>query len=624
MPVADCPKCGEELWYESDATSVACEECGARFERKGSSVPAGRPRRPARVSSSARRRREDDDYDDADDDFDDGSDDRRERSRRRRSSNASAKKLLLILAGGATALVLIIGLVVWLAVRTISDLQTGDDDKLLAEPAIPDGFNHQIKIPIPDSPHRSCIPRFNTDWILISNKLVQVRGGAELDLKAMGVTDHQNAELVISGNGRYLLTREPGGDIATLWDIQQKKSREINPDSSTPLPFMEFAGDDHFVVAYTPDGARGAVRKMRIDTGETTVDFNTESHLHYSTTTISPDGKWLAVMDNGLNLFDLSNAGQHRKNGKLGFDFRTRCERIEFSRDGRELYALCREDNEMQIRAWDVATLQSTVTLTGLPVALSPDADSRYCIQELPQQRGWLVKNRFLVLRDGGLIPWVLNIQWPFARVYPLDTNHLLAETSPFSDFGEFFVDVPVPWDRIDQAVQAMGGGGDARLRPGGGVRIAVDVERVMAGTKEALAEELENKLQGYLEGRGFVVDQGAATEFRVEYRESSGGRVEIVERQRFGQNRPTGETAETTNVRIVATLTSDGDDEPFWKKNIESRNSMMTSSDGTDEGLRRESVGRAIGELRSVGFPDYVGPGENPVTLPILAEMPE
>ena len=93
---------------------------------------------------------------------------------------------------------------------------------------------------------------------------------------------------------------------------------------------------------------------------------------------------------------------------------------------------------------------------------------------------------------------------------------------------------------------------------------------------------------------------------------------MEIVERQRFGQERATGETAETTNVQIVATLTSDSDGDPFWKKNIETRNSMMTNSDGTDEGLRRESVGRAIGELRSVGFPDYVGPGDDPVTLPI------
>jgi len=182
--------------------------------------------------------------------------------------------------------------------------------------------------------------------------------------------------------------------------------------------------------------------------------FDVPSCVRQRTWTVCPDGSRMACVDSDeLLVYDLKRLHPIAKMETLpGLDHYHfwSTSGLSFSPDAKELAAQSRN----RLVVWDN---RGKAILTIPSRAMVTIVDCLVSVQWLPDQSGWFVNGRALVLRDAGQAVWAIcpPSAYTVFHVRLLDQDHVLAPRGSRS-YGTL-VKLDIPWGPIREALKTRG-----------------------------------------------------------------------------------------------------------------------------------------------------------------------
>lgn len=333
-------------------------------------------------------------------------------------------------------------------------------------------------------------------------------------------------------------------------------------------------------------------------------------------TTCSPDGKHLVTGDLGkASIYEIAKGREVArlveppKVDNKSFLF---AGPLVFSPDGSEIAALLGN----HLICWD---------LRGAIVYNQP------CGQELPGNEsltwipdgsGWLVRNRFLMLREPKLAVWEIRGA-DGCRFLDRDRLAILRGTS---DDCEILL-MPLPWEHLDKAVAALQSGTPGLINPGDTVTLNIQVSAVRFATPGEVEKQLKETFTEFCAASGIRVAEGSKLVLQIEYSEASGETREVAEdrfprRRPFGQTRPSGQSVQDTTCQIHARLTLEGEPAPLWKYDYDSGRSYTISGDVSSQNLRNQVFTFMTIRLKKKTIPYFIPKEPGLPSLPLISDL--
>jgi len=250
-----------------------------------------------------------------------------------------------------------------------------------------------------------------------------------------------------------------------------------------------------------------------------------------------------------------------------------------------------------------------------------PDSPINELIQWIPDGSGWLVRNRFLMLREPKLVVWELREK---GTPRFIDRDRLFIFRDGYSD--REVVLFPVPWEHLDGAVAALKAGAPALLKPGDSVRLDIQVGQTRFSTPQEAEKQLRDAFTELCAASGIQVADGSRHVLSVQYSEAAGETREVVEGSRiptpFSKPRSTGQRLQETTCRLHARLALPDREEPLWETDYDSGRSYSVFGEATDAAMRKQVFDMMLFRLKQGSIPCFIPQEPGTASLPLISEL--
>jgi hypothetical protein len=228
-----------------------------------------------------------------------------------------------------------------------------------------------------------------------------------------------------------------------------------------------------------------------------------------------------------------------------------------FSPDGKELAGLFTFVTAARIIVWDVKgnVLQEAWVPDGSFAMEGP------ALEWVPDRSGLLVYGRYLFSRSVGRVVWEIQPPDNDHRFHFLEKNWLMLADGARSN--STLAGVRVPWDRINKSLEAMSlPKTAAHVRPGVAVALKVEVGQLHSMDKQQMTEVLTRGFSAHFTRGGLRIDDTGRCVLRCTYEETV--------------------TDQRIIARVTFQLTAPKEKEPVWQ--TERNNMFIRAADAKPE----------------------------------------
>ena len=402
--------------------------------------------------------------------------------------------------------------------------------------------------------------------------------------------------LAISPEGKQLAVGrrgeandEPG--VIEIYSIENPKARPVTIEfSGGSVPDFAFVGETRLVA--------GSLKIWGTKTGREIKEMKLDGK--FPPAAVSSNGRHIAMYDgNEVGVIDVSGskviATMSVPKGGTRSVFSDYIS-LAFSPDGQELAGVHKKAGLIVWSRHGDILLESDL---GGRIAWNSRYNDTY-LQWLPDGRGWLVDNRFLVLRKRNQVVWELEPP-EFRR--EVTTAILTSDKRVLVSNEKSLLGIDIPWDKINAGLKALEGD-DLLVGPGKKIDVVITVDSVRHSDQLTASGELQRVLNTKLNQNNIGVVRGSAVRLTVKHEE-----------KRLG-NDGGDDTFIKTNLQLMSGT------EVLWKRELDVRTDPVAGR-RTGAQLRLQAFEQLLSQLKDVRFPAKIS--LNPLLrLPIKTVIPK
>jgi hypothetical protein len=521
---------------------------------------------------------------------------------------------ILTLAAGA-------GVYVWLHhFRAVPD-----EANPYVQPALPAGYQPTLKIPLPEVPPGDfktvLFPTLPSSFVLVKTDLWDLKAGQK-----MGVIQYKVGPAPIqalSADGKHLAIDSDGNVLVLAVPAGQEVLRVPYDKKQGQLSYADFPTPDRLAVG-KPDGM---VEVRAVPSGTLIGSFKAP-RFQPRGGAVSADGTRLAIFDtNSLTVYELP-AGRELVSWSpppKKYKSLLTASGISFSPDGKELAVLCGMGGPGLLLCWDTDTGRLSGEFPVSAALNTPGAGGMgytgTVVQWLPDGAGWLLNGHVLFHRPTGRIVWILRTRAPWTSIsHLLDRNRLLAPV--LEGEKEHLIDVPVPWQQMETALQTLDRRDAVPLRPGQPVTVHADVGALRLGDSELIQAEIRQALTERLVADGVPVADNQATVVYARYQETAGQTLKVYEWAPLQPSRNPPTTAEETKMALEIGIRAHDQGAPLWRTYLSQGAGLIISGKGTSQDVHRDTLERLKQRLKNTPLPYFLPAERTTPPLPLVSQL--
>lgn len=487
-----------------------------------------------------------------------------------------------------------------------------------------------MRISIPEKSGESRRPQFSgirPEFIQFNRSLINVGTGREI---AKLPAEFSSDSALVSSDGAYVLryNGRSGSRVTTVYVHQVKSPATFSRIDCTRFRSMKFI---HLltprlllVVGDTSSSDRWTI--WNIETGAEVASFkiaNNERDFGRNSYCVNPAGNRLLVTGGygGGRLFDLMTgqiAAQLESLPKTDDPYIAQG-RPTFSPDGKEIAAIV---TPSQIAVWsEDGRLVQHETVPGLAGKIYQEVAS---LDWMPDSSGWFVNGSQLIDRTTSMVLWELI---PDRMRIDRDTtscvlsrNQVLVVSGDGDD--REFMPVRIPWDKIEEKLQAIRTSEPVELKAGVSVSVVLDIRELRLATSEQVSAQLKQSVQELLKNTGLQDAPNQPVQLVLRH-------VEVAERNRLNRGLFTnpgggdaGQGPSDTKISTVVELRDSQTNSLYWRGQHEATGWLYVRENQTEQALRDAAFAEAIKQIGRVVLPTRVFPGDRQ-GLPIQSPAP-
>lgn len=434
-------------------------------------------------------------------------------------------------------------------------------------------------------------------------------------------------KLALSPDGKYL-ARQASPDNLFEIEIHDTNSGELVHSlkySSKPFQRIEFLQFTRYgrLIAAVWEGSGSRLLIWDVTKPQPLRDFPM-SRIDGNKVAVSEDGRILAaVLEQRLEIHDLAQGERltvldpppHDK----PFNPMMFVTGLAFSRDGGELAGMFSLEG-FRFVVWK--TNGEIVVDKPLGLQIGGAYNNGRAIEWAPNGSGWLLHGNFYFDRQLDMLAWILEPPVQHNYHHPwFSEQEVVASVGDFQNRS--LVAVPFPREILEQSRGALRSDAEAWLRPGDGVSLDIRVGATRFADSSSVTEALREALTKRLTAGGLVVGDGHPVRLQVQYAESQGSELHVVEGGPGPLGRPTGQRVQETVVEVKATMTRTGKADPIWKTELRRGNPHIVRSETVDDQSVRSATFRGIEyTLNSMSIPTFVPAGGDVAELPVITSL--
>ena len=506
----------------------------------------------------------------------------------------------------------------------------GADKKAPPSPAFTGPSDGKVRIPRGSDGHVTFGPP-DCPVYVVGNQVWDAKASrptTTLELPA----DVRFGDRIVSADGKWFAAADKSPNQTEtgviVWSTETgKRVLEVPAMKDEYADLIQFAGEKYLLVGGRHDRKISA---WDVTTGQVIKVLQTpDRRVESDKIRFSPNGRFFATAStNGIAVTDVPTgkvvggmAMPPARPAALGVDPTARpswafvtawLRGMAFSPDGTEFAAFSTHPVP-RLMVWD---LKGQLIIDD-PIPGAERVGRGQVFQWLPDKSGWLIDGK---LYDRETRRVVLTAKVPFAsQVQP----HLLGQDQLVGVFGadENLQTVPIPWDKIKAATEAMKNG-SAFVSPLDPVTVDVAVTgaRGDAGeTQRVLATAIAERLTQ----SGLRTAANAGTVVRLKLAESAGETLPIFERQtRFDfRGQDTGRKATEAKGTAVLEIVAAGQSTPLWRSALAASSSRSFDGDITDATVRKSMIDNLTRQLNDMDIPYFIPKSEDVIALPVVIQ---
>ncbi len=405
-------------------------------------------------------------------------------------------------------------------------------------------------------------------------------------------------------------------------DQQQKHEFKSATDSSIEVLHLSFTQYNHLVVGeQISSDARFHIVNM--ETGKVMKSlFIEKENFQAARIAFNRSGQYMAaVVGSKLVVYDMTQgkpvAQMECPASELKTGIYTFVSALAFSPDSTELAALF-STGEYRLVIWNKTGQIVESHELGTTVAKTVKS-----LQWSPEGKAVLINDDYLLDRKLKAVAWICHapaFHSFFAHRF-LDGEHLLATRGDFQK-GDL-ISVRIPRQGIDAAAAALGNGGKALLKPGDTVRLEMQVGQTYV-SGASVSQELQKQIGERLALGGLLIGDGGGLTLQVNYQETLGKRLRVVEKPRLGQpGFATGQTVQDTLGVLEAKLVTKEGGKVLWENKSEFGTPTYIEAATVNDAVVREKMFEMITHsIRHTPFPYFLSADPKAPSLPIIVDL--
>lgn len=281
------------------------------------------------------------------------------------------------------------------------------------------------------------------------------------------------------------------------------------------------------------------------------------------------------------------------------------CNALAFSPDDKTVAGLLHQDRFV---IWDSTTGDVLLERRLSKVVTNATSDVG-SIQWLPNGRGWLLNERFILAADPVLEIW----QAPESsqHVFVVDSSHLLMDAQAGN--RQVLMQYTLPWAAIDESLTTLG---QPVLEKGENICLSLDLSRV----DNRLADQIELSVRNRCEELGFIERNKARVHLILRVSESDGTSRDINQQELVDEN---GTPIQMVEITCKFQLRDMLSNKVLWERSVKTDGGVELLEKSSRKNGRKRAINALLTRIRLLNIPTEII-DDPKYRFPIKASLPD